>query len=337
MPDAQLYQYAAFDRLHNRLRITGKLVARTALRIGAGRASDVVGNDLPVLRDGRNRPFIPGASLKGAFRARLEALIRAVIPTPQLIDFDQLDALTKAINAAQKDNEIVAAIDQAINSMPRQKFVLDFEQMEARTKAIGQFKQADVTSNLSDEQISRVIWYRSSLIDLTFGSPELAGRIFFRDAPVDERFWFDTFEVRNGVAINRDTETVEGSLLYDYEVVPAGTRFDFALTLENAADWQLGMVLLALQPWQNQGVQLGGFRSRGLGYVHLEQVEQEYQQIEPENVDSALRMICDAQTLEALDIPAVATTPDVKAWYHAFRTVLTELAQENPAPEDNHA
>ena len=53
----------SFATLHNCLRVTGTLVAQTALRIGAGRSSEVTGTDLPVLRDARGRPLIPGASI----------------------------------------------------------------------------------------------------------------------------------------------------------------------------------------------------------------------------------------------------------------------------------
>ena len=76
----------------------------------------------------------------------------------------------------------------------------------------------------------------STVIDKTFGAPWLAGRVFVRDALVDHSLWFGQFEQRNGVALNRDTETAQSGLLYEYEVVPAGTRFAFELTIENAED-----------------------------------------------------------------------------------------------------
>lgn len=329
MPETSRFQHATFDTLHNRLRISASLVAQTALRIGAGRASDVVSNDLPVLRDGQNRPFVPGASLKGAFRSQIEALLRAVVPAPATAEFNELDALTAAIIKAKDGGR---AIDTQIDQLPSQPWVLDFKQIEDRTKKIGQFKQAAAEKNLTDAQLSRVILRTSSLIDLTFGSPELAGRLFFKDALVDERFWFDTFEVRNGVAINRDTETVEGSLLYDYEVVSAGTQFSFSLTLEHAADWQLGMVLLGLRSWQRGGVQIGGFRSRGLGYVTLDDVALEYREVRPHDVDSALRMFCDDDTLKSLGLTPADNTLDERRWLQAFRDELLALTKE-----DNHA
>jgi hypothetical protein len=44
------HEQYSFAALHNRLRVTGQLVAETALRIGSGRESGVTGSDLPVLR-----------------------------------------------------------------------------------------------------------------------------------------------------------------------------------------------------------------------------------------------------------------------------------------------
>jgi CRISPR-associated RAMP protein (TIGR02581 family) len=68
---------ADFHRLESRLRLQGSLVARTALRIGGG-GGDLDGADLPVIKDAAGRPFIPGASLKGALRSTVEALLRGV-------------------------------------------------------------------------------------------------------------------------------------------------------------------------------------------------------------------------------------------------------------------
>ncbi len=235
MTDEPIYSFAA---LRNRLTIGGVLEAETALRIGAGRDLAVVGNDLPVLRDGRGQPLIPGASLKGAFRARLEALVRSVQPG-EARDLLEIEAHMRAL-LDWRDN------DQEFRHQRRKEGLV-----------------------AADHVFSMRAWTTSTLIDLTFGSPWSAGRLFFRDALVEKQLWFGQFEVRNGVGIDRDTETVAQSLLYNYEVVPAGTRFDFNLTLENAADWQLGMVLLGLEPWRRGEAQIGGFRSRGLGYLRL--------------------------------------------------------------------
>lgn len=257
---------ASFAALQNRLNIRGKLVARTALRIGAGRDSSVIGNDLPVLRDALDAPFIPGASLKGAFRARVEALLKAFSPS-QVDDLDQIETRMRGGMAEKSDEEL---------------------------------------------------WRDSTPIDLTFGAPWVAGRIFFKDALVDHELWFGQFEVRNSVALNRDTETADQGKLFDYEVVPAGVSFDFELALENAEDWQLGMVIAALAPWKRGEVQIGGFRSRGLGYVQLVIDECRYVELTPGNIAAVLALL-----------DGLGTEPDegqLTTWRNAFRAKLAKLA-----------
>jgi CRISPR-associated protein Csm3 len=68
---------ADFHRLDSRLRLGGRLVTRTALHIGAAEGGGLDIADMPVLKDGRGLPFIPGASLKGVVRSTLESLVRA--------------------------------------------------------------------------------------------------------------------------------------------------------------------------------------------------------------------------------------------------------------------
>jgi len=108
------------------------------------------------------------------------------------------------------------------------------------------------------------------LVCNVFGSPWLASKVSIRDLQVGEEIWFGQFEVRNGVAIDRDTETAADKKLYDFEVVPAGTRFDCEIVIENASDWELGLVMLGLRPFERGEAALGGGRSRGLGVVKID-------------------------------------------------------------------
>jgi CRISPR-associated RAMP protein (TIGR02581 family) len=284
-----IYSFAA---LQNRLVVRGNLVALTAIRVGAGRDSQVNGNDLPVLRDAMGAPFVPGASLKGTFRARVEALVRAV-QADQARDLPDIEAHMR--------DEIMILRDKD-----------------------PELRQLIQNNNLTkaDEVFSHKAWTKSTLIDLTFGAPWVAGRIFFKDALVDRSLWFDQYEIRNGVALNRDTETVEQGLLYDYEVVPAGVRFAFELVLENAADWQLGMVLLALRPWQNGDVQIGGFRSRGLGHVQLTDVQAHFTTIE--TPDDVLGLLGVGDNTPTSDLPLSEPDEQMNGWFKAFKQALID-------------
>jgi CRISPR/Cas system CSM-associated protein Csm3 (group 7 of RAMP superfamily) len=58
-------------------------------------------------------------------------------------------------------------------------------------------------------------------------------------------------------------------------VVPPQTSFDFALTLENPTERDLGLIALGLQEFIAGMIPLGGIRSRGLGRCHLEEVNVE--------------------------------------------------------------
>lgn len=335
MPKSSIYKHAAFDKLHNRLTISGTLVAQTGLRIGAGRSGDIAGSDLPVLRDGLGRIFIPGASLKGAFRARVEGLIRAVAGSGEP-DFAPIKTLSRQLREKNADQAAQTALIEKVQPAGA---ALDLPQLEKRTAAVRELLRAN--RSLDDRLVDQLIFQSATLIDLTFGSPELAGRLFFRDAPVSIDLAAERVEIRNGVAINRDTETVEGGLLYNYEVVPAGTPFSFTLTLENADDWQLAMVLYALRPWVRGETQVGGFRSRGLGYVKLERATAHY--VVVSTVDDVLRLIGAAEgggatvlDLDALLGGAAPSDPEnfpqaielLKSWTTSFGKVLTKISQE---------
>ncbi len=225
-----------FDKFKNRLTLQGWLVAETALRVGTGRATEPVGTDLPVIRDALDRPFIPGSSFKGTLRARAESLIRSVVPGNQH---------GACLPTGQESERCVPNADMA----------------RARQRA--------AQENWSDEKLAKWVWKRSCLACLTFGSPWLASHVQVKDLAVDAERWFGQFQVRDGVAIDRDTETVAGAQLYNYEVVPADTRFDCRIVAENAKKWQLGLIWLTLQPFIRGEMSLGGFRSRGLGHVKL--------------------------------------------------------------------
>ena len=114
------------------------------------------------------------------------------------------------------------------------------------------------------------------LLDLTddigslFGTPWIASKFQVRDLTVQPDAWFGQYQERDGVAIDRDTETAADGKLYDYQVVPAATPFDFKAVVENAHDWELGLLMIGLHQFETEQIPLGGGRSRGLGVVKLE-------------------------------------------------------------------
>ena len=69
-------EIADFHFLNERIKLSGTLITRTALRIGSGSAGELDAVDLPVLKDADGFPLIPGSSIKGALRSTIEALMR---------------------------------------------------------------------------------------------------------------------------------------------------------------------------------------------------------------------------------------------------------------------
>ncbi|GAB4302679.1 MAG: CRISPR-associated RAMP protein Csx7 [Oscillatoriaceae cyanobacterium] len=220
-----------FNIFKNRLEIHGTLWTVTALRIGAGRSSEPIGSDLPVIKDALGRPLIPGSSLKGALRSRLESFLRG-------------------INFKPAENPDRANEDE---------WLITTEQMR---KLKEQHKK--------DRELTLAIAEKTDFVSRLFGSPWVASKLQIRDLNVAKDSWFGQYQERDGVAIERDTETAADGKLYDFQVVPPNTAFEFRAIVENAEPEELGLLVIGLHQLESEQIPLGGGRSRGLGVVKLE-------------------------------------------------------------------
>jgi len=225
-----------FERFTGRFTIQGRLEALTALHVGGGVLGPPTGSDLPLLRDALGQPFIPGSTLKGALRATVERWVRTVRPS------------------RQRACTITGGADERCLAPAR------LEQL--RREAAG-----------DEARLARAVLAETCWVCQVFGAPWLASRVACADLPVLPATWSGQVAVREGVALDRDTETASSGVRYDLEVVPPGTTF--RCTIEAATDvpWQLGLLALALRELAAGRVALGAGRSRGLGRVvlHVEQ------------------------------------------------------------------
>jgi CRISPR-associated RAMP protein (TIGR02581 family) len=226
-----------FHQFYSRLTLNGTLMAKTALRIGAGRAITPIEPDLPVVKDSLGRPYIPGSTFKGVLRNYVESIVRS----------DNPDRLF----ACDTNNENEWCITR---------------------EEIKRLKD----STWDDKKLTDEILKRTCMICQLFGSPWIASKFQTRDLHVLEETWFGQYQDRDGVAIDRDTETSSEGKLYDYQVVPAGVVFQFSATVDNAESWQLGMLYVGLSAFERQKLTVGGGASRGLGLVQLKLNEQYY-------------------------------------------------------------
>ena len=117
-----------FDTFKNRLELTGTLTTVTALRISAGRSTEPIGSDLPVIKDALGRPLIPGASFKGALRSRLESFLRGIDPSlaedPANFTSSTKNNQVKAFKEQHKDNDL--ALTQALIDITDEVSVLPY-------------------------------------------------------------------------------------------------------------------------------------------------------------------------------------------------------------------
>jgi CRISPR-associated RAMP protein (TIGR02581 family) len=80
---------------------------------------------------------------------------------------------------------------------------------------------------------------------------------------------------RDGVGIDRDTETARDKIKFDFEVLQPGCIFTFCMHLENADDADFALLFIMLREMQ-QGFYVGGKKARGLGRVKLEGYKASY-------------------------------------------------------------
>jgi CRISPR-associated RAMP protein (TIGR02581 family) len=146
-----------------------------------------------------------------------------------------------------------------------------------------------------------------------FGAPWLASHVQVADLPVEAETWLGQLPVREGIAVDRDTDTGRRGLGYDYEVVPAGTEFACRLRADTDDPRLLGMLALGLRALEAGQLALGGGRSRGLGRVALRVARRTL--VRRDN-DSLLRYLADPESGATVDDAAV------REWVGAFLDCL---------------
>lgn len=138
------------------------------------------------------------------------------------------------------------------------------------TRMNEQVKQIKEQYKDSDEALTTALNAITDEVSKVFGTPWQASKFQVRDLTVKPDSWFGQYQERDGVSIDRDTETAVDGRLYDFQVVPAGAKFEFRAVCENAEDWELGLLAMGLQQFKRQQIPLGGGNSRGLGVVQLD-------------------------------------------------------------------
>jgi len=238
-----------FEKFHNRVVIEATLVAATPIFIGARGDSFKPGEvNGACVKDAYDRPYIPGSSLKGVLRAFLSS-----VPLEQSSDSeDKIDDDGKKVI---------------------RKNTSDFLSKDKRDEEVRIAKKNDkekYQGKKDDEILAELILEASSLVERLFGSPIMAGKVKIADAlPIEDHV---AKEVRNGVAIDRDTRTAQGGMLFDTEVVPAGTAFSFNASAENLQPAEADLFSKLIEYFADGNITVGGRSRAGLGKVKLNNI-----------------------------------------------------------------
>ena len=226
----------SFAQLERLVKLKGYLEVQSALHIGKGRALDPgAASDMPVIKDIKGFPFIPGSSLKGLLRSFVESVVRGLRKHDKISCCNPVDG----------------------------EYCLDPKKGEEEIELNGAKKKI---KDLTPEEKIGLLCDVCNL----FGHPFLASRIRFLDLPIITETWDELMlQVRDGVAIDRESGTAKEKAKFDYETIPAGTRFKLEISAENIEDWELGLLLFALDSLSNGYAFLGGNTSRGLGSVKI--------------------------------------------------------------------
>jgi CRISPR-associated RAMP protein (TIGR02581 family) len=233
--------------LRNRYLFQGRLVMQTALHIGGGKVT-LSHSDSPVVLTPEEIPFIPGSSFKGALRSTVEKLVPGL---PGLYSCGLIELSEEDIEERKK------------NGPPMCPTVRQRDIQRQRRNA----------SPKELEQITKDIYNTLCNTCQLFGSPFAASRVNVSDLYMPEEEWSGIIQVRDGVAIDRDSEKAKDRLKYDFEVVPASAVFNLEITVENATPEDLQILCVGLSEYVHGFGVIGGKRSRGLGVCLLQDLK----------------------------------------------------------------
>lgn len=256
--------------LRNRYQFTGSLVMQTALHIGGGRFT-LSHSDSPIVVTPAGIPFIPGSSFKGSLRSTVEKLVPGL---PGLTSCALID-LPEVLIKDGIPQEKLTNWPEGICPTVWQKGLVDLKRAYPR-------REKEIT-----EKALRNLCHTCRL----FGSPFAAARLAISDLYMPGHDWPGGIQVRDGVAIDRDSEKAKDRLKYDFEVVPASAEFTLSIVLENATPQDLQLISIGLSEFVHGFGIVGGKRSRGLGACELRDLTVSYLDLAGVNANERARRL----------------------------------------------
>jgi CRISPR-associated RAMP protein (TIGR02581 family) len=199
-----------------------------------GSGSASFGSDAAFIKDAKGG-FLPGSSLRGVLRTAVERILQSV----------------------GGNRGCVLFVDQSHPSC------LTCAPEPAKENA----------RKLPGKDLRELLWIKGGQCDVCrlFGSPWAASKLRVEDGRLigpDAHY-----AVRDGVGIDRDTESAKEQIKYDFEVLEpgaGGASFGFRLELENADRSDFALLGILLGELKDGRLSVGGKKARGMGRVKLQ-------------------------------------------------------------------
>lgn len=210
---------------------------KTALHVGTGVGANDVSDSL-FRRDAHGQLIVPGTSIAGAIRSHLTRLAPAMT---RLMPRHICDAIS-GTEKQDKESKPLACGCIICHLM-------------GDIRPLNEIRGTDLSVDELEQLNGR------------------ASRLMVHDATMHSKSL--QTHIRDGVGIDRTTGAAAraASAKFDFEAIPARTKFNILLELEDADEVDHYLLNLALYEWQAGRIRFGGNKSRGTGVLWLENVE----------------------------------------------------------------
>lgn len=249
----------------------GKLILKTGLHVGSGWVTGSP-SDNPIIRTPDGSPFIPGSSFKGAFRSTVEKLAVTIGLKACLLEHEN-----EASSCLTPQRSELGKAFRTLRNYQNQTIYSQPESDKEGIKALETVGHEEWMNNRPITESKLLSLLDEHLCDTCklFGSPYMASHITFADLlpPETDDLADKMIQVRDGVAIDRDSEKAVDRLKYDYEVVAPSQTFEVQIVLDNPSDTDLALTCLGLSEFVSGFGYIGGKRSRGLANCEIKELE----------------------------------------------------------------
>ncbi|BDC17508.1 CRISPR-associated RAMP protein Csx7 [Acidianus sp. HS-5] len=124
-----------------------------------------------------------------------------------------------------------------------------------------------ISSNV--EEAKKLFWEKTCINCKVFGAQSVISAVYFFDSyPLDYKIGVKTI-----IAVSRENGAVAKGALGTAEYIEPNSTFTFLMLGENLPNYAIGYILSIMKALHGGVYQVGGYKSRGFGFVNFAKVE----------------------------------------------------------------